>query len=150
MDPIFWPSVAVSGVLFLVVGLLHVQTQQSWQQTQRETLSVRERDFLTRRRHRRRQTNRLLAMVAGAILVGAWLRDPRLAVALWAGVILLIFWILLLAAADAVATRTYFARAAARLVGERAALDAELKRQQAQDQNGRAGDAPHKDAHEEL
>lgn len=138
MDALFWPSVTVSGSLLLVVAVLHLHTERAWRESRKEQLSTGEQDFLDRKRHRRRQTNVLLGTVAVAILVGAWIRHPWLAVAHWLAVVLLVLWILLLAVADAVATRAYFAGAAAKLVAERAAIDAALKRHQARNHNGKA------------
>ena len=98
-----------------------------------------ERDYRRRQYRRRMQTSGLLAGAAVALLVGQWIPDavPRtFRILFWGGVVLVVFWVILLALADMVAIYHYYGRLRTSYLVERAKLQAQLRRVQAARGNG--------------
>jgi hypothetical protein len=103
-------------------------------------------DFRRRQLRRRTQTSAMLGLVGIAMLVGrvliVWRAPPTLILVFWAGVVLLVLWLGLLAVADMVATRYYFSRLRQSYRIEQARLQAELRRMQRTRGNGEADQEP--------
>lgn len=83
---------------------------RTWQQVRTQPLTALERDYRRRQVRRRLQTSSMLGLLALAMFVGQFLpagRSPLVFTVFWLGVVGLVLWIVLLAAADAIATHRY-------------------------------------------
>ena len=132
MDPEFWSSLVVCvAMVGAALWLIHVHWEH-WQEAEADTsLSDRDRDHLKRRHRRRMQTSTMFGVVGIAILAGRLfpLDEPSVPSLLyWTGVLLLVLWMALLAMADIVATRVHFNVQRRKTEGERARLEAKLRR----------------------
>ncbi len=127
--PLFFLAVAC------VLLWMHAKT---WRVGQLAT-DPQEREYRRRQYRRRMQTSGLLAVAAVALAVGQWI--PKTApkavhVVFWAGVVLLVMWIILLAIADMVAIYRYYGRLRTDYLIQRAQLQSQLRRIQSARGNG--------------
>ncbi|MCX7424291.1 MAG: hypothetical protein NTW96_01430 [Planctomycetia bacterium] len=127
--------------LFLLtsaVGLMvwHIRT---WRAAKEQDLPPKDRDFLWRQFRRRIQTSAMLAVLAIMIFVEPWLVANEAKVLLGAGMLLLVFWLGLLAGIDILATRHYFARLRSGYLVEQAKLEIEARRLRNLRGNGKPG-----------
>jgi hypothetical protein len=95
------------------------------------------------RKFRRRMQASIMIGIAGvAIFVGQWLpQRPVFYLVYWAGVVLWVIWIALLAMADFVATQHHFGRLHGQHLIEHARLKTELRRHDTR-RNGHGGKKP--------
>jgi hypothetical protein len=114
------------------VGLMfwHVK---SWRAQQASDLEAKELDYHRRQFRRRMQSSALGLILVASIPIGMWIipRWPKIAAMYWGGVLLLVVWIVMLAAADIWATKYFFGKLRDSFQIERAKLEAELRRAQA-------------------
>ena len=129
-------SVLVATFLVAVSLALTAQHYRVQRRLDPETLDIRQFDFLRRQCRRRLQTSVMIGLVGIAVLVGYWITSPWVAVIYWACVVWVVLWIGLLAMADLVSTRVYFARLCQEQLDEQAGLRAELTRLQGLRGNG--------------
>ena len=127
-----------------------VRTEQAWRRAKNSDLEDAEHDYLRKRRRRRLQTNAIIGIVGLAMIGGVWIRDALFFGIYWFVVILLVLWIILLAAVDFFHTRLYFRQMQLRYSAERTALKAELRKFQTPESNGKAKGPSHDDSFEEL
>lgn len=133
------------GVLLSALGLIgwHVR---AWHRWELQDLSPRERDYRRRQFRRRVQTSAMLALLGLGLFLGRWLMEfpvpPFWKVLYWSGLLLLLFWMGLLAGADAVATRLHFGRLHQDYLLEQTRLQAELRRAKRCGGNGRTERPP--------
>jgi hypothetical protein len=133
-----WGNYLIPIFFFAVACVLLWTHSRSWQ-THQNTPDPEERDYRRRQYRRRMQTSGLLAGAAVALLVGQWIPDavPRtFRILFWGGVVLVVFWVILLALADMVAIYHYYGRLRTSYLVERAKLQAQLRRVQAARGNG--------------
>ena len=134
-----WVSIVVAGALVgCAVGLMfwHVR---SWRRAAASPLDGGERDYRYRQFRRRMQTSAMLALLAVLLGVGPWIgRGPAWVAAYAAAVLILVVWICLLAAVDALATRLHYGRLRHECFVERAVLQAQLHRAESARGNGRS------------
>ena len=144
MEP--WSLILVAVSLLLAAGGLIRSHQRAWRalQQRRGQMEPSEYDFRRRQLRRRWQTSAMLGLVGIGMLIGGLLivrrAAPQLVVVFWLGVMLLVVWIALLAAADIVSTRLYFSRLRRDYVVEQARLQAQLRRMERTRGNGQADD----------
>lgn len=101
----------LSAVLLIASVAWMVRHIQLWNRVRDTVLDARELDFRRRQFVRRMQTSGLMAVLAVAMFAGCWLtRPPLLVLFYWMMVVGLTVWLMLLAAADMLATRIHFAR----------------------------------------
>ena len=81
----------------------------------------------------------MIAFVGVAVVGSVWIRDPTYALAYWGCVAMVVVWMGLLAFADLVSTRIYFAQLRREQLSEHASLRAELQRIRNREGNGRPG-----------
>ncbi len=139
-----WSSILV-GLLLIVAAWwlvrLHVE---GWRELHRRArdMAPEEYDFRRRQLRRRTQTSALLGLIGLGMLIGrlliVWRAPPTAILAYWAGIVLLVLWLGLLAVADMVATRLYFTRLRRDYLVERARLEAELRRMKRPQEDGEA------------
>lgn len=147
-----WSSVLVALLLFFAAGWLIDSHLRTWSKVQKNQgqLEPNELDYRRRQFRRRMQTSAMLGMIGIAILVGqliSLLPIPRLLVVLfWGGVMLMAIWLGMLAIADMVSTRFYFARLKQNYMAQEARLQAELRRLQRTRGNGQAAGGPDEDS----
>ena len=99
-------------------------------------------DFFRRQFRRRIQISVMLGMLAVALAADSW-RHPRMVeLLLLVVMLLLVAWIVLLALADAVASRLHFGRLRNEYVIEQAKLEAEARRLRSVGGNGRPRSNP--------
>jgi hypothetical protein len=83
----------------------------AWQTAAAEQLDEKNRKFLHDQYRRRVQASGMIGVIGIAMFVGQFLsRWPVVNVFHWAGVLLLAFWVILLAGADLLVTRNYLGR----------------------------------------
>lgn len=101
----------LSAILLIASAVWMVRHIQLWNRVRDTVLDARELDFRRRQFIRRMQTSGLMAVLAVAMFAGCWLTQPPLLVLFyWLMVVGLTGWLMLLAAADMLATRIHFAR----------------------------------------
>ena len=133
-----WGNYLIPIFFFAVACVLLWTHSRTWQAS-RHCPDPEERDYRRRQYRRRMQTSGLLAGAAVALLVGQWIPEavPRtFRILFWGGVVLVVFWVILLALADMVAIYHYYGRLRTSYLVERAKLQAQLRRVQAARGNG--------------
>ena len=128
MDALWW-FVFSLFVLACAMGLI-VWHVRSWQAQQQAGLDADELNYRRRQFRRRMQSSAMLAGVAAALPVGAWLlpRWPKVAVLVWGGILLLLVWVGVLGLADIWDTKYYYGKLRAGYRLEQTRLQAELRR----------------------
>jgi hypothetical protein len=101
---------------------------KSWREADHGGLGENEHRFHARRYRRRVQASAMVGVIGLLLLGELWLKDPRVMVLYWSGVVLLLVWLLLLAASDWLASRVHFRTHLDRLQQERNLLKAEINR----------------------
>lgn len=144
--PLDWITlVALPGaVIALGLGML-ISHLRSWRRMQGQLASGDERRHFRRRFLRRLQTSALLTLAGIALIVGQLISPrvwPSLFVFFWCGVALLLVWVILLAMADAAATRAYVGRLRMQRTAERSKLEQELMRIKRRRQEGQPQEPP--------
>jgi hypothetical protein len=132
-----------SSLLFAVVllatsGLMISWHVISWRRKGHANLDERARDFYRRQYRRRMQTSAMIGFLGIAVAGGVWIREPRYALAYWGCVTIVVVWMGLLALADLLSTRAYFAQIRRDQLTEHASLQAELRRIREREGKGRA------------
>ncbi|MDH3717327.1 MAG: hypothetical protein OES79_04330 [Planctomycetota bacterium] len=108
------------------------------ERSRQEAESGQDCDFAWRKFRRRMQASLMIGVTGLAIMAGNWLpADPLVHLVYWAGVILWVVWIALLALADGLATQHHFRR----LRNEQLVEEAQLRRQLQQHQHKGNGHA---------
>jgi len=112
---------------------------RSWRVQRASDLDPKELDYRRRQFRRRMQTSALLALIAVALPIGVWITPirPAAGVIYWAGVLLLVAWVALLAVIDIWATKYYYGKLRDTYRIEQARLQAELRRIQSGRGNGK-------------
>jgi len=132
-----WTSAAISILLLgCAVGLM-VSHHRAWRLARENETDENELDFRWRQYRRRMQTSAMMGILAVAVSFGQLISEPPvLVVAFWAGVMLFVVWIALLAAADYISSRHHFARLEHDYIIEQAKLHAEARRIRSVQGNG--------------
>ena len=105
-----WSLILISTLLLAVAIGTYLWQRAAWREQQRGEATVREREFYARRNRRRSQISLLMAGAALAMFAGAWISDPLVVGLLWLGVLLVLFWIMLLALVDAQHSHAFLSR----------------------------------------
>jgi len=108
----------------------------------RGELSPAEYDFYRRQFRRRIQVSTMLGVLGVLLAIGSFVELPMVGVLLYVGMLVLVLWILLLALADAVASRAHFSRLRSDYMIERAKLEVEARRLRSAGGNGRSRGEP--------
>lgn len=117
----------------------HLKTRNSQLEDASLAGDEQERVHLDRQFRRRMQASGMLVLIGVMIAAGQFIdgqAHPTLFTFYWLGVILLTFWLILLALGDAVSIANYSRNAQARLDVHRRELEAELERLKARQGNG--------------
>jgi hypothetical protein len=129
------PIAIVSTMLVLASVLLILVHRRTARRAAEVFGAPEEREFAASQYRRRVQTSAMIGLVGVLLFAGQWVEHPIGVLVYWLAVVLLVVWIMLLALADVVATRTHFSRLRRGSLVEHARLQAELhlarKRQQA-------------------
>jgi len=124
------PAAAFGGSLFLLGAGMMVGHVRAWnQQKVDETLLDTDIQHLRSRYLRRMQTSALVTLTGCLVGLGdafIWQFGPLVASFYWLFVIMLVFWIALLAIGDLTSVRTYSKTAMSQLDSKRKELEAEL------------------------
>ena len=123
-------AVLPGAVILLAIALL-VSHWRTWRSAGLHSTNESERSYQRRRFRRRMQTSAMLALAGVALVIGQLIppqAHPSLFVFFWTGVVLLLFWVVLLALADAAATRSHVGRLLRERTAERSRLEQELLR----------------------
>jgi hypothetical protein len=98
-------------VLIVASGFLVRWHWRVWQSSEGSDAEPSEKDFLHRQCRRRMQASGMIGVIRIGMFIGQFLdRWPLLKLFHWAGVLLLVLWMLLLAVADLIVTRQHFGR----------------------------------------
>ena len=117
-----------------------VSHHRSWQLSRQNESDEAELDFRRRQYRRRMQTSTMMGLLVLGTFGGQFITGAAvLIVGYWAGVLLLVVWIALLAGADYLATRYHFSRLRHNCMLEEAKLHAEARRIRSVQGNGRHG-----------
>jgi len=140
MSGSMWIFAVVSLVLFCCAVGLMVSHHRSWRLTRENESDEAELDFRRRQYRRRMQTSAMMGLLVASTFFGQFITGPPvLMVGFWAGVLLLVVWIALLAGADYLATRYHLSRLRHDYIIEEARLHAEVRRIRSVQGNGRHG-----------
>jgi uncharacterized membrane protein YesL len=129
------------GLCLSVFGLWLLRSHRKSWKTQQEELQLDEADLehFRKRYYRRTQASGMMALIGILMIVGLLFitKDHKLLFGFyWMFVLVLTFWLILLALGDAVSIATYSRSAQTRLNEQRRILEAELERFRAQQGNG--------------
>jgi hypothetical protein len=119
-------TVMVAAALVFASLALSASHLRAWRHASHGGLGEQEQSFHARRFRRRVQASVMLGVIGLLLLGDLWLTDGWPALLYWLGVLLLLVWLLLLAASDWLASRVHFRGQIIRLQNERAVLQAEL------------------------
>jgi len=126
------PTLIFSLTLLIVATIMTYVQRQSWL-AKRTSSDERKVDFAARQYRRRSQASAMIGIVALAIFAGRWI-DPMKAtmpwvfMTYWMAIVLVVLWVVLLAMADYVASRQYWATVRHDQAVEEARLRAEVYR----------------------
>ncbi len=135
-----WISALVSLVLLCCAVGLMVSHHRSWRLARENKGDEAELDFRRRQYRRRMQTSAMMGLLVLGTFGGQFITGPPvLIVSFWAGVLLVVVWIALLAGADYLATRYHLSRQQHDCIIEEAKLHAEAHRIRSVQGNGRHG-----------
>ncbi len=138
----FWVSLLVSLFLLLAAIGLTVMHVRTWRSFRGLELEPDESSYRWRQFRRRMQSSGMLGLLAVAIFVGQWIESPPFAplvvLLFWAGTLVLVVWLALLAMADIVSTKHYFSQVHRDCLVEQAKLKAEIHRIKSFRGNGKA------------
>ncbi len=90
-----------------LLGVWHIRT---WEAIKATKPTRRELDFAWRQTRRRIKVSAMLGLVGVAAFVSQFFDNPVLRIGIWAVVVMLVFWMTVLAAIDVVAIRRHFAQ----------------------------------------
>ena len=133
-------SWTISGFGVLLIGLsalLTWSTERSWRRNKRRDISDTDWTYFFRQRRRRLNTNIIISIVGFAMLGGSWIVKPLWFGIYWFCVVLLVFWIIVLAGVDFLATRAYYRNLRDTMLAERRSLEKELYQLQTSKHNGK-------------
>lgn len=134
VSDVYFVVAAVLIVFGVVQIILHLR---AWRKARQTDMDPKERDYRWRQCRRRTQSSAMLAVLGVAILGGRWMAGPPwVFLGYWAVVLLLVLWMMLLALADIIATKHYYARVRQHYMLEEVKLQAELRRLQGAQRNG--------------
>lgn len=128
-----WVPAAVFGgsLVLLGAGMMYGHVRAWQEQREDESLDDSERMHLRNRYLRRMQTSGAVAFVGTLIAIGdafIWQLGPAIATFYWLFVIMMVFWIALLALGDLTSVRSHSQTAMSQLESTRKELEAELAR----------------------
>jgi len=145
-----WIARLVAVVIVLSAAALawwHLGVRWSHRRTD---LTPAQHEFYRRQFRRRIQVSAMLGFLGVLLATDSWLQQPMVHVVVWAGMLIVLLWIILLALVDAMATRLHFDRLRSDYMVERATLEAEARRLRSVGGNGKprgkAGQPKDKDA----
>ena len=131
-----------AGVGLIVVGLSFLRWNvREWQAAKNSDLhDDHDRQHYYKRFRRRVQTSSLLIFVGVLIPIGDWLiergKNPLVATIFWSVVLLLVLWIMLLAFADMVSTRSYSRVELSKIQQKKRELERQLTQMKTRNSNG--------------
>ena len=136
-----WASLLISILLLLAaLGLIYWHIR-SWRAAQQADLLPNELDFYRRQFRRRMQTSAMLGFLAVILLAGEfltrWLHSQLFFAIYWIATLLLVLWVVLLAAVDIWATQYHFGKLRQKCLIEQAKLHAEIYRVRSMRGNGK-------------
>jgi hypothetical protein len=137
----FWYSAVVFGLLLLAAAGLFFWNLRQWRKVRPESISKDEHDYRRRQFRRRLQSSAMLGAAGVAIFVPELLpqkitENPYFLL-YWVAVMLMVLWVVLLAAVDIWATKFYYDRLRNAYFHEKLKLEAELRRAQTTRSNGK-------------
>ncbi len=123
-----WHPTAICGVGLILTGWLLIRSHRKiWRRQQQDPqLDAEERRHLRKRFLRRIQTSGMIALLGLAITIGdiiVWDLGPVVATLFWIAVMVIAFWIMLLALGDMTSSRAHYRTALKRTDLERQALE---------------------------
>jgi hypothetical protein len=139
---------AVGGVLVGAAAMLIALHRQAWRSVDRGLAAQSEQNFAAAQYRRRVQTSAMIGVVGVLIAGGPWVPPGWVMAGYWLVVVLLVLWLVMLALADALASRLHFGRIEQQQTLERLRLQALLRAargessppQPTTDQTPRSGD----------
>ena len=132
-----WTIRAVAALVLLsavVLAWWHLRERRRHRRTE---LPPEQYDYYRRQFRRRIQVCMMLGLLAVLMAIESWVNHPLGATAVGIGMLLLLFWIMLLALVDALATRMHFNRLKNDYMVEQAKLEAEARRLRGAGGNGK-------------
>ena len=132
-----WSSILFGVTLLVLCGLMLFWHARAWEHASHADLDEPALDFFRRQYRRRKQASAMIGVVGLAVIGGIWISEPILFVAHWVAVTVVVFWMGILALADLVSTRFYYAQLRQENLTVQASLRAELERTRNRGANGR-------------
>jgi hypothetical protein len=139
-----WSWIVLSLVLLAAAGVMMALHARAWRTLQNicDELAPGELDYRRRQFRRRMQTSGLLGLLGLVLFAGQWIESPPFPIwafaLFWALVLVLVFWLGLLALADIVASQYFFGQVRHDYRVAEAKLRYDLKRLGQQNGNGEA------------
>lgn len=131
----FWLAIPVA--MFFAAGALLTSHLVAWRRLDSEPREPRDRDFRYRQLRRRVQSSAMIMLLALGLEAALWIKGPPWLYSTVLGLVLvLLFWVLLLAMADVVATKYHYGRIRQQYQLEQVKLQAELRRLKSLRANG--------------
>ena len=133
------PFVILAVSLWIISGLLIWSHLRAWRHAQAADLDDRHRDFAWRQFRRRIQASSMLGLIGLVVLIGGLVRpheQPSLFLTIWLIVAVLVLWLVLLAGADAIATRAHLLRTVRQHHDEAVRFSTEILRRSRRNHNG--------------
>ena len=103
-----WPTLFFSSALVITSLILLGWHVKAWREADHGGLAQRDYEFHRRQYRRRAQSSGMLGIIGLLIFGHLWVRDNTMLAVYWAGVLGLVVWTVLLAAADFAASRLHY------------------------------------------
>ena len=123
-----WPTVVVSAGIVLLSLVLMAWHVKSWREADHGGLAERDYEFFRRQFRRRMQSSAMLGIIGLLILGHLWVIDNMMLALYWTGVLGLLVWTMLLAAADFAASRLHYSSEVADQKTEHLLLQREIEK----------------------
>lgn len=117
-----------------------------WRERKADEADPSELNFYWRQFRRRMQASSLMVVLGCAILASELIQSQLVGVIYWAAVLLLVFWMGVLALADIIATQYHFGREKQRIQLSRARLEAEFNDRAAKPKSVQAAETARKES----
>ena len=123
-----WPTLLFSTALIFTSLVMLAWHVKAWREADHGGLAERDYEFHRRQYRRRAQSSGMLGIIGLLILGHLWVRDNTMLAIYWAGVLGLVVWTVLLAAADFAASRWHYAAQVAEQRTEHLLLKREIEK----------------------
>jgi hypothetical protein len=123
-----WPTLLFSAALVFTSLVMLAWHVKAWREADHGGLAERDYEFFRRQYRRRAQSSGMLGIIGLLILGHLWVPDNTMLAVYWSGVLGLVVWTVLLAAADFAASRLHYGQQVAEQRTEHLLLKREIEK----------------------